>query len=61
MWNTGGRLAELGNMGSANTGELSWAFGNSYNLLKPQFPPLSRQVIMPTSRDYGKDEVRCYM
>lgn len=29
------------NIGSVNIGKLSMALGNSYNLLKPQFPLLS--------------------
>lgn len=34
------------NLGSANTGKLSVALGNSHNPFKPQFHPLSRQVVM---------------
>lgn len=49
------------NLGSPITGKLLVVLGNSYNLFKPQFPPLLWQVIAPTSWDYGKGDARCRM
>lgn len=45
-------------MESASIGKLSVAWGNSYNLFKPQFPPLSRQVRMPPSWGCGGGDTR---